>query len=93
MTTTTTSPAEPTQAPEGTRITVPPRRVRAVSVGLAIAIAFTGTSVGFAIGRLSAPPTGISSGVPGGGFPAPPAAGSPGRPLRPSDAGTAGAPR
>jgi hypothetical protein len=82
MTTNVTAPtAEPTQ------IVVPPRRVRVVSVGLVIAIAFACTSVGFAVGKLSSPPAGISSfsGPGGGGFPAPPggSGGFPGAPTGP----------
>lgn len=57
------------------QIVVPPKRVRAVSVGVVIALAFSCGAVGFAVGKLTAPAasTGFSAPgggtLPGGGFP------------------------
>ncbi|WP_461475374.1 hypothetical protein [Microbacterium sp. HJ5] len=64
-------------------ITVPPKRTRAVSLGIVIALAFTCTTVGFAVGKLTTPPAATMPGFPGGGFPggdfpAPPDGGFPG---------------
>jgi hypothetical protein len=57
------------------QIVVPPKRVRAVSVGVVIALAFSCGAVGFAVGKLTAPAasTGFTAPgggtIPGGGFP------------------------
>ncbi|MDO9591485.1 MAG: hypothetical protein Q7J04_10115 [Microcella sp.] len=63
-----------TTSPSPTIVTVPPARTRAVSIAVSIALVFSSVSVGFAVGRWTAPENpgglgGIPGEVPEGGFP------------------------
>jgi hypothetical protein len=57
---------------DGSSIRIPSKKIRSITIGVAFAIVFASLGVGFAVGRVTAPGSGITgnsfTGFPGGGL-------------------------